>query len=309
MQRPKRVVIGRRLGAVRASTCARAQPIAMKMIYILLPVHNRRQITESFIRNLAAQTCTDFHLVLIDDGSTDGTSEMVLSILPKATILKGDGSWWWGGSLDRGVRWLRRAKVPEDALILFINDDVTVAPDYLERAISVMRERPRSFVLSRLRVSGERKPTETGTVVDLKRLHFSVSGDPKKINCLATQGLFAWWRSVREVGGFHPKLLPHYLSDYEYTMRAHRKGFVCETSPDLLIDLNRESTGFHEIENRSFLPFLRKFFSLKSPANPIYFTTFACMVLPATSVVPVVLRIWRDAMRTMVRAFLTSVRT
>ena len=279
------------------------------MIYILLPVHNRRLITESFIRNLAAQTYTDFHLVLIDDGSIDGTSEMVLSILPKSTILKGDGSWWWGGSLDRGVRWLRQSNVPDDSLILFINDDLTVAPDYLERAISVMRERPRSFVLSRLRASGTHEPIETGTVVDLKRFHFSVSGDPTKINCLATQGLFAWWRSVREVGGFHPKLLPHYLSDYEYTIRAHRKGFVCETSPELLIDLNYDTTGFHKIEDKAFLPFLRKFFSLKSPANPVYFSSFACLVCPPTSWIPVVLRIWRDATKTVYQALVRSVRT
>ena len=279
------------------------------LIYILLPVHSRRALTERFIRCLQAQTYANFHLVLIDDGSTDGTAEMVASLLPgRLTILTGTGNWWWGGSLHQGIAWLSKARVDDASLILFINDDLTVAPDYLERGVRVMCDRPRSFVLSRFRTADDGEPEETGTVVDLKRFHFSVSGDPTKINCLATQGLFAWWSSVREVGGFHPRLLPHYLSDYEYTMRAHRKGFVCETSPELIIDLNHESTGFHTIEDKSFVPFLRKFFSLKSPANPIYFTTFACMVLPATSVLPIVLRIWRDATRTVLRAFVGSIR-
>ena len=280
------------------------------LIYILLPVHNRRALTERFVHCLCEQTCEDFHLVLIDDGSTDGTSDMALSNLPgRVTVLKGTGNWWWGGSLHQGIDWLRVAHVDDNALILFINDDLTVAPDYLERAIAVMRDRPRSFVLSQFRSPDGGAPEETGTVIDLKRMRFSAPVEQSQINCLATQGLFAYWSAVRTVGGFHPKLLPHYLSDYEYTIRAHRKGFICETSPELLIDLNRESTGYHKIENHAFVPFLRKYFSLKSPANPIYFSSFACLVCPPSSWIPVVLRIWRDATKTIVRAFLGSVRT
>ncbi|MEO8935379.1 MAG: glycosyltransferase, partial [Burkholderiaceae bacterium] len=72
----------------------------MSKIYILLPVHSRRALTERFIRCLQAQTYTDFHVVLIDDGSTDGTAEMVAALLPgRLTILTGTGDWWWGGSL------------------------------------------------------------------------------------------------------------------------------------------------------------------------------------------------------------------
>ena len=46
-------------------------------LYILLPVHNRCDITREFIDCLKAQTFQDYHLVLIDDGSTDGTEQMV----------------------------------------------------------------------------------------------------------------------------------------------------------------------------------------------------------------------------------------
>jgi glycosyltransferase involved in cell wall biosynthesis len=41
----------------------------MKKVYILLPVHNRKEVTQSFIKCLNAQSVKDFHLVLIDDGS------------------------------------------------------------------------------------------------------------------------------------------------------------------------------------------------------------------------------------------------
>ena len=70
------------------------------MIYIILPVHNRKVTTEKFIKSLVAQTYKEFKLILVDDGSTDGTDKMVLSYIPDGIILKGDGNLWWAGGLQ-----------------------------------------------------------------------------------------------------------------------------------------------------------------------------------------------------------------
>ena len=75
-------------------------------ILIILPVHNRRATTALFIRCLRAQTYTNWHLLLIDDGPTDGTADMVRSEISKLTVLCGIGSWWWAGALHQGYRWL-----------------------------------------------------------------------------------------------------------------------------------------------------------------------------------------------------------
>ena len=77
----------------------------MTKVFILLPVHNRRHITERFIDSLLAQTYNKYQLVLIDDGSTDGTADMVSMKVPpdKLTILSGNGTWWWAGSLQQGM--------------------------------------------------------------------------------------------------------------------------------------------------------------------------------------------------------------
>ena len=281
----------------------------MQHIHILLPVHNRRKITERFVRCLERQTVRGFTLILIDDGSIDGTSDMVRSILPDTIVLRGDGRLWWAGSLQRGLDCLRRSRVADDDLVLFINDDVTVAPDYLERALRVMANRRGSFVLSRFKSPGHNAPRETGTHADLENLLFKVTKNSDDINCLSTQGLFAHWGDVRAVGDFHPRLLPHYLSDYEYTLRAHRMGFKCETSAELVIDLDPETTGFHQIDERRFTLFLRKFFSLKSPGNPIYFSTFVWLACPRSRLLPCLIRVWRHAMRTVMQAFLVSVRS
>lgn len=277
-------------------------------VYVLLPVHNRRALTEQFVLCLVAQTYQNFRLVLIDDGSTDGTAEMATGHLPGTAVLRGKGNWWWAGSLQQGLDWLRREGIAEEALILMINDDLKVGPEYLERAVRLMAGKQKTFLLSQFHGAIEGIAEENGTHVDLQTLDFSVAESPDQINCLSTQGLFAYWKDVEAVGDFHPRLLPHYLSDYEYTIRAHRLGFMLETSPELLIDLNRDSTGYHKIAEKNFWVFLKKFFSVKSPGNPIYFSVFVVLACPRRWIAGNLFRIWNNTRKGITRGLKDSVK-
>jgi GT2 family glycosyltransferase len=272
-----------------------------KKIYILLPVHNRKAVTAGFVASLKKQTFRNYHLVLIDDGSTDGTAEMVREAIPFATVLRGTGGWWWAGSLQRGLDWLKGEKVADDAIVLFINDDVQFDADYLERAAKLMNKKKGALVLSRTRDPKTGEITETGVTADLRRLTFTVSSSADSINCLPTRGLFGQWGDIRRIGDFHPRLLPHYLSDYEYTIRAHKLGMKCESSAELVITSNEETTGYRVIKESSARAALAKLFSKKAPANPVYWTSFIVLAVPPKWVVPGLLRIWAGGSKTIVR--------
>jgi GT2 family glycosyltransferase len=278
----------------------------MPKIYILLPVHNRKEITRGFVECLKAQRFSDYHLVLIDDGSTDGTAEMVKEHIPSATVLRGNGNWWWAGSLQRGLDWLKEIGADDKALVLFINDDVHFAQDYLERAVRVMADKKRVLVLSRFGTPGSGQIMETGVSANLRRLSFNVSDSAERINCLSTRGLFACWEDIRTIGGFHPKLLPHYLSDYEYTIRAYRKGFKCETSAELLIEPDDKATGYRMINDKSFAGFLEKYSSKKSAVNPAYWSSFILLTSEPMWMIPNLVRIWIRAGKTVIRAYRAS---
>jgi GT2 family glycosyltransferase len=267
------------------------------VIYIVLPVHNRREITRGFVECLARQTSRDYRLVLVDDGSTDGTAEVVRSIIPSAVVLRGDGKLWWAGALQQALDWLRGAGLRDDDLVLVINDDVRFDADYLERAARIMASKPRTLVLSRFRGdAGE--AIETGVSADLRLLTFEIAESPDRINCLSTRGLFANWATIREIGPLHPHLLPHYLSDYEFTIRAHRKGFRCETSGELLVVPNHETTGIRAVSTGAGTP-LGSLFSKRSTGNPIYWTSFVMLAVPARWKLAAIARVWRRAARTM----------
>lgn len=278
----------------------------MSKIYILLPVHNRRAITERFIDCLVAQTNTNYHLVLIDDGSEDNTEEMVKSKVSKLTVLRGKGYWWWAGSLQRGLEWLKENNTDDNALILLINDDVCFSPDYLELACKVMANKKGKLVLSRFKSTQNDSVIETGVCADLKMLSFKVAEIGEKINCLSTRGLFAHWKDIVAIGDFHTTLLPHYLSDYEFTIRAHSKGLGCETSANLLIEPNDETTGYHKINEEYFIDFMKKYFSKKSTGNPIYWTVFVFLTSDYLWMIPNLIRVWYIAVKAIFQSLLTS---
>lgn len=65
-----------------------------------------------------------------------------------------------------------------------------------------------------------------GVYADLKKLTFRQAKTKDEINCLSTRGLFLRVKDFKKIGGFYPKLLPHYLSDYEFTIRAYKKSLT-----------------------------------------------------------------------------------
>jgi hypothetical protein len=65
---------------------------------------------------------------------------------------------------------------------------------------------------------------DDGVRIDWKWLRFSRVGRSEDVSALSTRGLFLRVADFLATGGFRPRQLPHYLSDYEFTIRAKRLG-------------------------------------------------------------------------------------
>ncbi len=249
-------------------------------IFILLPVYNRRNITRKFIGCLKSQSYTNYHLVLIDDGSTDSTSDMVREEIPSSVIITGKGKWWWAGSLQQGYRWLRSNRCQPDHIVLIMNDDTEFEEDFLETGMSIVEGRPSTLLLAQCYSKKTRQFLEAGIHADWESMSFKPADDPGKVNCFSTMGLFFRVKDFEKIGGFHPRLLPHFTSDYEFTMRAHRKGFTLLTHSDLKLWLDQETTWNRDVNERHLIPLIRHLFSKKSPVNPLVWTSFVALACP-----------------------------
>jgi GT2 family glycosyltransferase len=269
--------------------------ISDPQVFVLVPVHNRIAITRKFLSCLSAQTYRRCRLVLIDDGSTDGTAEMVLRQCPTAVILTGNGRLWWSGCMQRAYRWLLSHECEEDDIVFIANDDIAFGPEFISEGVKALQKLPSSLLGARVRDPKTEQVRESGVHADLKRFTFEVAERPEEVNCLPTRALFLRWKDMKQVGRFHPNLLPHYFADYEYTLRATKLGMRCVTSPDLAIIADFGSTGYHDLDSLVGWRFLRRLFSVKTPLNPLYRTSFVVLASPGIWKLVNILNVWMRA--------------
>lgn len=249
------------------------------MIHVITAVHNRYSITEKFVDRLLSQTYGDIHLILVDDGSTDSTAEMVRGKMPDVTVITGDGNMWWGGALHAAYKWINK-NIPADRneeYVMFANDDTDFDDTYIERAVSLLSGK-NNVLLAGCGISRQSGEIKDGAVLfDFETLACKIKGDGTG-NCASTRSLFFRVGDFKRIGGFHRILLPHYGSDYEWTVRAVRKkGYTVFCDASLAYELDESTTGDNIYENMT----RKKLFSKRSVSNPFYKMTFILLTVPS----------------------------
>ncbi len=203
-------------------------------IHVLIPVFNRLAHTQRVIGALRAQTlASDVRVVVINDGSTDGTRDF-LSAQADVTTLEGDGALWWGGAIDLGLRHVLPIAAPDD-YVLFLNNDTWFAPDYVETLVRVSREGGDAAVGSVIHEENRDDPlVSIGPRININRIAVwdllaelppHERREPKPVypvDALSGRGTLYPVSLFRMHGGMRPRLLPHYLADYEIAMRFAR---------------------------------------------------------------------------------------
>jgi GT2 family glycosyltransferase len=278
----------------------------MKTIFILLPVHNRCDVTRRFVNCLKSQTYQNFHLVLIDDGSTDGTAAMVSKEIYSLTVITGQGDWWWAGALQQGYYWLGRQQFALDDLVLIINDDTEFDTNFLARAVALMEGERRSLLLAPSYSKQTERLLGGGVRIDWRTLNICQAATAQEVNCLSTRGLFLTVGDFLGLGGFYPRLLPHYLSDYEFTIRAGRRGMNLHVADDLRLLVDEQTTGFHKFAEMSFREFCKNYFSRKSDASPLAWSMFIALACPWPWKLLSWLRIWYGSAVKLLHTMATS---
>lgn len=203
-------------------------------VFVLIPVFNRLHHTQRVIESLRAQTqASQVRIVVINDGSTDGTRDY-LAGQADVTTLEGDGSLWWGGAIDLGLRHVLPTTSPDD-YVLFLNNDTWFAPDYVETLVRVSREGGGAAVGSVIHEENREDPlVSIGPRININRiavwdllaeLPTQERQAPKpvyRVDALSGRGTLYPVGLFKAHGGMRPRLLPHYLADYEIAMRFAR---------------------------------------------------------------------------------------
>lgn len=115
-------------------------------VSVIIPTYNGAHKIVSALESLSKQTCVPEELIVVIDGSTDNTYEVVAakkSILPALQILQQE---------NQGRAGVRNtgAKAASNELLLFLDDDMIVPPNWIEMHKAHHQKYPGSLVSGRL---------------------------------------------------------------------------------------------------------------------------------------------------------------
>lgn len=204
-------------------------------VHVVVPVFNRLQFTQAHVRCLRQQKFSDsLHILIVDDGSTDGTSEW-LEAQDDIEVLEGDGTLFWGGAVDLALQHLF-AKSKHDDWVLLINNDTTVADDFVQLMLNAAQAHAPAVVGCVIRdETDHERLLSIGVCIDAWRLRTMDLLDKKNpidtsiplvdVDALSGRGVLFPVAALVSAGGMRPYALPHYLADYEVSMRARKAGW------------------------------------------------------------------------------------
>ena len=106
-------------------------------ISIIIPTYNRREIVPRAVASALAQTDGDLEVVVVDDGSTDGTLDDLAERFddPRLVCVRQEN----GGTASARNLGLRRAR---GSYVAFLDSDDWQAPDFAERQLAALEAAP-----------------------------------------------------------------------------------------------------------------------------------------------------------------------
>lgn len=248
----------------------------MKTVSILIPIFNRLNITKEGLNSLysslnyyweKSNKSISYKVIVIDDGSYDGSSEWISNNYSEIILLKGDGTLWWSGAINLGAEYAI-TKLKNDYVLLW-NNDIFPTLDYFLVLEEIVHDKRffNSIIGSKILVKGEENKIwsvggffnkytgEYGMYDSINTLNNEIYCDWQPgmgtlipVSIIVNNNL--WWDS---------KNFPQYHGDSDFTLRCKKAGIAILTCKNLVIYNDISSTGLTSRKNVKEL-----FFNLKS---------------------------------------------
>ncbi|HEY65973.1 MAG TPA: glycosyltransferase [Caldilineae bacterium] len=198
-------------------------------ISVIIPTYNRKDLLRRCLAAATSQDYPNYEVIVVDDGSTDGTEEMVRREFPQVRYLRQETNRGPAAARNRGIR------EATGEIIAFTDDDCVPPPNWLSRHLQHYTDPDIGAV------GGPQVPPSPNLYDKLEIAHYpeEYAGPIQRIERLTGwEGLAASNMSVRQevferVGKFDEAFLTG--ADPEFVRRAVRAGYAIVRDPTLQV--------------------------------------------------------------------------
>lgn len=255
----------------------------METIGVVIPTYNRKECLQRLLELLEAQVPGNFDMfiVVVVDGSTDGTLEMLETRFPSSHIVRGDGEWWWTRSVNQGCK--HAVQEGADAVLL-MNDDTEIEENFVTSLVEKNREQPGAVIGSlnltieepfRMYFSGVKKITWWNA----RSIRYFNVFEPYKEKLtglhksviLMGRGLFIPVSVFDKTGFFDEAAFPQYKADVDFVLTAQKNNINTFISWDSVVYSHMALTGKGvTYAHQGFCSFLISFFRKNTSNNLVH---------------------------------------
>ncbi len=227
----------------------------MPRVSIVIPTWNQAGLLAAALRSLRRQTYTDFETVIADNGSTDGTAELLGRDFPEVRVVALGQNLGFARATNAGLR------AASGEILVCLNNDVECEPAWLAALVAVLDRMPDvGSVASKM--MDARRPGIIDAAGDTMSLVAWNAGrgkpDAPEFNVgreilSACAGAAAYRRTLFETVGFFDESYFAWFEDVDLGLRAQLAGFRCWYEPAAVVHHHGSATAATMSDRKAFL--------------------------------------------------------
>ena len=194
----------------------------MKIIVsVVIPTHNRKDILKKTLLSFCDQTLKEFEIIVSDDGSTDGTGEMIKELTVPYPIKH-----LWQENSGRSAARNTGIKKANGDIILFVDDHIIVDNRLIEEHVKSHKNlKGTSICVVRGRV-------EFSPDYDRVKQPGRYPGEQSPLMTFHTNNISVRKHVLQEVGGFDEDFTEYGFQDQELGYRIRKAGYRFKINPN-----------------------------------------------------------------------------
>ncbi|MGB3291828.1 MAG: glycosyltransferase [Phormidesmis sp.] len=209
---------------------------------ITIPVRNRKAFTTAILQQLTDQIAQqvaakvlqpdDVQIVVVDDGSTDGTPQLIEEQFPQVHLLQGSGDLWWTGAIAHAMTYV--AETLHCDYVIWLNDDITLADDFIFQVVQHCPSPKGPKTLIGGVICDQQHPDWIvfGGVIASRLINDTRQFEQPVLKVDTLNGNIAILPTciIQDIGLPDTQRFRHYGGDFEYVCRAKRNGYTAQLS-------------------------------------------------------------------------------